>query len=382
MNILKKYLISIFLIIFLINTACGYGYMASNNTTIAQNMTIPPDTIIQKPQDLKNATGSDQDIIMAQHLIEYDAVQLQSENKLFIRETLIFRNIGTKDYNGLLRTWLPDGYEKNSIKVSKSEMMTGGGLIPLEFNLTGNIISWPEYVEKNSTLPLLYAVEYIVAMEPGASSIAGTVTKKLSYPTLINYRYIEKPGLPALVVKITKPQESSIKIFDENRKNITPTEANETGDIIRFSSPQFKELNIEISKSSAIPSMKNGGVKNGNTAYVYVALGILILLVLLYPYISKKLKRDESDKTSKVTSSAYAGKAKEERSRSGNNSVRSEKEFKGNSDTENDPLRKELGLKLKELETKYKSGDLLDEEYEDEKNAIQNKLRSMSKRSK
>jgi len=98
-----------------------------------------------------------------------------------------------------------------------------------------------------------------------------------------------------------------------------------------------------------------------------VVLGILILLVLLYPYISKKLKQGEAGKNLKVTSSSYAGKSKEERSRSGNNSVRSKEESKGNSDTDLDPMRKELGLKLKELEAKYKSGDLLDEEYEDEK---------------
>jgi hypothetical protein len=373
MNIFKKYLISIFLIVFLINTACGFAGMGGNTTTVPQNMTIPQNTSIEKPQDLKNATGSDQDIIMAQHLIEFDAVQLQPENKLFIRETLIFRNIGTKDYYGPLKTWLPDGSEK--IKVSKSEMMTGGGLIPLDFNKTGNIISWQDYIEQNSKLPLLYVVEYSVAMKPGASSITGIFSKELAYPTLLNYRYIEKPDLPALVLKITKPPESSIKIFDENRNEITQKEVDETGDIIRFSSPQFKELNVEISGSSAIPAVKKDYV-------VYVVIGILILLVLLYPYLSKKLKREETGKNSKATSSSYAGKSVEERSGSGNNSVRSKEEFEENSDTEMDPLRKELGLKLKELETKYKSGDLLDEEYEDEKNAIQNKLKSMNKRPK
>lgn len=353
------------------NTAYAFAGMGGNTTT------IPQETAIQKPQDLKNATESDQDVIMAQHLIEYDALQLQSENKLIIRETLIFRNIGIKAYYGSLRTWLPEGYESNSIKVSKSEMMTGGGLIPLDFNQTGNIISWQEYIEQNNTLPLLYVVEYIVAMEPGASSTTGTYSKKLTYPTLINYRYIEKPGLPSLIVKITKPQESSIKMFDENRNELKPTEADETGDINRFSSPQFKELNIEISTSSVIPA-----VKNDNSVYVYVVLGILILLVLLYPYISKKLKQGETGKTLKVTSSSYADKSKEERARSGNNSVRSKEESKENIDTDLDPMRKELGLKLKELEAKYKSGDLLDEEYEEEKNAIQNKLKSMNKRSK
>ncbi len=373
MNLLKKYLISIFLIVFLINTASAFAGMGgANTTTVPQNMTIPQNTSIGNTQDLKNATESDQDIIMAQHLIEYDAVQLQAENKLFIRETLIFRNIGTKDYYGPLRTWIPDGSEK--IKVSKSEMMTGGGLIPLDFDKNGNIISWKQYVEQNSKLPLLYAVEYSVALEPGASSITGIFSKKLAYPTLLNYRYIEKPDLPALVVKITKPLDSSIKIYDENRNELKPTEADETGEILRFSDPKFKELNIEISKSSAISAVNKDIV-------VYAVIGILILLVLLYPYISKKLKREGEGKTLKVTSSTYSDKAKEEISGS-NKPVLPEGELKENSDSENDSIRKELGLKLKELETRYKSGDLLDEEYEEEKNAIQNKLRSMNKRSK
>jgi hypothetical protein len=375
MNIFKKYLISIFLIVFLINTACGFAGMGGGNaTTVPQNMTIPQEIAIQKPHDLINATESDQDILLSMHLIEYDAVQLQSQNKLLIKETLTFKNFGTKDFNGFLRTWLPDGSEM--IKVSKSEMTADGESNSIDFNKTGNIISWQEYVEKNSTLPVLYAVEYTVAMKPGASSITGTYTKKLAYPTLINYEYVQiRSDLAPLIVKITKPQESSIKIFDENRNEITQLKKDETGDIYRSDPPQFKELNIEISGSSAIPAVTK-------SYWVYVVLGILILLVLLYPYISKKLKNGESGKPLKVTSSPYSGKSKEERSESGKNSVPSKEELKGNSDTESDPLRKELGLKLKDLETKYKSGDLLDEEYEDEKNAIQNKLKSMNKCSK
>lgn len=374
MNLLKKCLISIFLIVFLINTACGDpGMVGGNATTIPQNMTIQQTTSIEKPQDLANATESDQDIVMVQHLIEYDAVQLQSENKLFIRETLTFKNLGTKDFYGPLRTWLPDGSEK--IKVIRSEMMSDGRSIPLEFETNGNIISWKEFVQQNS-VKFLYVIEYTFSLEPGKSSITGIYSKKLGYPTLINYKYVKiGSDLAPLVVKITKPQESSIKFFDENRNEIT-LDADETGDIYRRNEPpQFKELNIEISKSSAISEVNKDYV-------VYVVIGILILLVLLYPYISSKLKKGEAGKTLKVTSSSYAGKSKEERSGSSNNPVRPEEELKGISDTENDPLRKELGLKLKELEAKYKSGDLLDEEYEEEKNAIQNKLRSMNKRSK
>jgi hypothetical protein len=265
---------------------------------------------------------------------------------------------------------VPDG--SGNIKVSKSEMMTGGGLLPLDFNKTGNIITWQEYVEKNSTLPLIYSVEYIVDTDPKAST-TGTFSKKLVSPPIINYRYIGKPGLSALILKINKSLESSITLFDENRNEISEGEADETGDIIRFGDPQFKELNIEISRSSVIPAMKND-----NSVYVYVAIGILILLVLLYPYISKKLKQDKSGKNGKGTSKSYADKSKEERSRPGNNSMRSKEELKG----ELDPMRKELGLKLKDLETKYKSGDLLDEEYEEEKKTLQNKLLSLNKQSK
>ncbi len=157
MTRIKQYIFSIFLISLLINTAYGFAGMTTGNPAAQP--------------DLVNTTESDQDIILVQHLIEFDAVRLQSENKLFIRETLIFRNIGSKDFYGSLKTWLPDGYENKSIKVNKSEMMTGGGLIPLNNSTNGNIISWQDYVEQNSKLPLLYVVEYAVAMKPGASSI-------------------------------------------------------------------------------------------------------------------------------------------------------------------------------------------------------------------
>jgi hypothetical protein len=354
------------------NTAYGFAGMGGgNNTTIAQNMTIPQETI-QKLPDLTNATESDQDIIMAQHLIEIDAVKLQAENKLLIKETLTFKNLGTKDFYGTLRTWLPDGSEM--IKVSKNEMMSDVVSIPIEFDKNENIISWKEFVERNS-VKYLYVVEYTVASKSGASSLTGTYSKKLTYPTLINYKYVQiRSDLAPLIVKITKPQESSIKLFDESRNDISPGEADEAG-VIRFDSPQFKELNLEVSGPSSIPAIKQEYL-------VYVVIGILILLVLLYPYISSKLKKEEAGKTLKVTSSSFAGKAKGERSEPGNKSVRPKEELKGNNEAEMDPLRKELGLKLKELETKYKAGDLLDEEYEDEKKIIQNKLRSLNKQSK
>lgn len=367
MNKLKQYLISIFLIALLINTAYGFAGMTVNNATTPQE--VGP----ARQMDLNNTTASDQDIILVQHLIEVDVVQLEPENKLFIKETLIFRNTGTKDFFGPLKTWIPDGGE--NIRLNRSEMMTTGELITLPYIKNGNIISWQDYVEQNSTLPFLYVVEYDVKKETGGVlSETGRFSKKLAYPTLINYRYLEKSGLAAIVVKITKPLDSSVKFLDENGNVITPTASEENGTINRFSTPQFKEINVELSKSSAIPAGTQGYA-------VYVVLGILIILVLLYPVIRKKLKHEENgEETEEVTEPS--GKMPEKKSRSVDNSTPSGEGFKGESKTELENLRNEFELKLKELDMEYKSGNLLDEEYEDSRNMYQNKLKSINARLK
>lgn len=364
MNKLKQYLISIFLIVFLINTAYGFAGMTANNAT------TPQDVGIARQMDLNNTTASDQDIVLVQHLIEVDSVQLQPENKLFIKETLIFRNIGTKDFFGALKTWIPDGGE--NIRLNRSEMMTTGELINLNFDKNGNIISWQDYIEQNSSLPFLYVVEYNVKMEPGTQT--ERFSKKLAYPTLINYRYLERSGLSAIVVKITKPADSSVKFLDENGNTITPSTSDENGSINRFSSPQFKEINVELSKSSVIPAGTQGYA-------VYVVLGILIILVLLYPVIRKKLKHGEKE-TKETSRTEPSEEIPEKKSRSVDSSAPSGEEFKGKSKTELENLRKEFLLKLKELETEYKSGNLLDEEYEDSRNTYQNKLKSINARLK
>jgi len=57
------------------------------------------------------------------------------------------------------------------------------------------------------------------------------------------------------------------------------------GEIFRFSSPQFKEITVEISQSSAIlPGSQS------NTIIIVIVIGILIILVFSYPYIKKKIE--------------------------------------------------------------------------------------------
>lgn len=376
-----KYFISVLLMILLIETALGYpGMQLDNNTAqdpgminqIGMNNTITANNITSKTIDMKNATASDQDIILVQHLIEVDAVQLKPENRLILKETLIFRNVGTRDFYGSLRTWIPDGSE--NIKLSKSEMMTGGGIIPLAFNQSGNIISWEEYVEQNSSLPFLYVVEYSVQIPAGTSSDDMSFSKKLAYPTLINYKYIGKSGLTPIVIKVTKPERSIVNFIDENGNKIIPSTIDDNGTINRFNSPQFKEVKVEISTSSGI----SAGTQTVMQSYaVYVVLGIFIILVLLYPVIRKKLKPEENAQEDEEIPSEDEPVKEIEEAESSASSAAYREEFKEKSNDELETLRKDLIVKLKDLDTKYKSGDLLDEEYEETKNSYQGKIKTI-----
>ncbi len=347
-----QYLIPVLLITFLINAAYGFPGMTNNST--AQPVA---------PPDLNNTTQSDQDIVMVQHLIELDAIQLQSENRLFVRETLIFRNTGTKNFSGSLRTWVQDGAQ--DINLGKSEMMAEGIFEPVPFDQNGNIISWQDFVEQNSALPLLYVIEY---------NITGTsYSKKLTVPALINYKYGQRTDLPALVLKVTKPDNGAVAILDENRNKIAPSETSEEGNsaTYRFYSPQFKEINIEFSKSAVTPSAIG----------IYAALGILILLVLSYPIVRKKSERLRAVED-KVRNSLKQKPEEATKEPTKGSEVADDKELMGKTRDELENKKNELISKIDKLDRDYASGDLLDEEYEELRNSYREKLEKITKKIK
>ena len=376
MKNITKIIISTFLVILLASSALGYPGMggssnASNitNTTDAANAkNIPQDTGAMPQINLNNTTESDQDLIMIQHLIEVDAVQLKAENKLFIRETLTFRNIGTKNFFGDLRTWVPDGSE--SINLARSEMMTGSSGAPIAFSQNGNIISWKDYVEQNSRLPFLYALEYRVKQNAAGTTSNGAVFhKKFAVPTIISYPYKEKPGLPAIIVKITQPAGNTVKFTDENGNKIAATEADDKGGIFMFSSPEFKEINVEISPSLLPTSASQ------NYA-IYIILGIGIIIILSYPYIKKKLKSDENGEEASEETEDEIKEPSE-----ADSSVSSGK-YERKNVNELGELKKQFISRIKDLDKKYESGDLLDEEYEDKKKSYQDNLKEIENKLK
>ncbi len=360
MKKITQYIIPVFLIFFLINPAFGFA---------------------------GNTTESDQDIVLVQSLIEVDAVQLQSKNKLFVRETLIFKNQGIKNFFGSLRIWVPDGAEivrqQGSDEVARQDvvqrryMMNGTLEYPLQPVQNGNIISWKDKIDKVG-LPPMYIVEYTLPAEPkGTFTKTKHYSKMLRYPTLI----AKKPDI--FVLKIIKNEDETVTFTDEKGNSIPASENPDDKGGYTWELPGFEELNVEMSKPAAAPAGIAG----------YAVLGILILLVISYPLIRKKsgkiqaleeklrnsLRREETEE---------AGETGEEAIEEPTSTIETgevapaveETEFEGKTREELEHLKNEMLSKLSELDKEYKSGNLLDEEYEELRKSYQDKAEIITKK--
>lgn len=379
----KITIIPIFLIIFLTNSAFGFAGMTASNSTAQP--------------DLNNITESDQDIVLVQSLIEVDAVQLQSKNKLFVRETLIFKNQGAKNFFGSLRIWVPDGAEivrqddageviRQDV-VQRRYMMNGTLEYPLQPIWNGNIISWKDKIDAVG-LPPLYIVEYTLPAEPkGTLTKAEHYSKKLLYPTLT-----KQPA--SIVLKVIKSKDERITITDEKGESISASgDPRDEDDSVLYGwdMPEFKELNIEISKPAVTPAGIAG----------YVILGIVIVLVISYPVIRKKsgkiqaieekirssLKREEAEETAEEAVEEISEETIEETpsevpAEAGEtvSPVEEDTEFEGKTREELENLKNEMLSKLSELDKEYASGNLMDEEYDELRKSYQKKAERITKK--
>ncbi|MFZ3060365.1 MAG: hypothetical protein WA102_11605 [Candidatus Methanoperedens sp.] len=363
MKKIKQYIISIFLIILLINTAYGFAGMTSNKSTVQP--------------DLVNSTESDQDIVLVQNLIEVDAIQFKAQNKLYVRETLIFSNRGTMNFSGFVRTWVQDGVEE--IRVGKIEMTMGAMPEPLVWKQNGNIISWQDYLKSNDRIPPLYIVEYVLPAEAKGTFIkTKQFSKMFLYPTLVT----KKPN--SIVLKITRDKEEDVAILDDKGNSISASgnpREEDNSILYNWETPQFNEMNIAISSSAVTPSGIAG----------YVILGLLIILVFSYPVIRKKnekirvfeekirtsLKRKE---TVEETVEETGGEAIEETATLESAETVEDTEFEGKTGEELEAMKEETLSKLSELQKEYESGNMLDEEYEELRKSSQERIDKITRR--
>ncbi len=371
----NTFIIIILLIALLTNPVFGYAGMGGNNSGANMGDIIQ---IEEQNIDPANTTQSDQDIILMQYLIEVDAAQFEEENRIYVRETLLFKNIGDKHFSGSLRIWVPDGIE--GIKVGKVAMMTGGSVIPLDALQNGNIISWQDTIMRNDPLPPMYALEYVLpAQAEGSITKSRHFSKKFVFPTLIN-----KVPL-SIIIKVTKGDQETLIIKDEKGNNIQssgqPMEDNSV--LYNFETPQFKEINIEFSKSALDLSQ----------IALYLFILLIIVLVLAYPTIRKKspklqeieekirnsLKREPQSEEQQETDEEVSDEDADEEEPE-EESGREDEDISGKTNDELNTEKNELLSKLKKLEKDYASGDLIDEEYEELRNSYQVKLKKIERR--
>lgn len=374
MKKINTFIIIVLLIALLTNPVFGYAGMVGNNTGANMgNIT----QIEEENIDPANTTQSDQNIILMQHLIEVDAAQFEEQNRIYVRETLLFKNIGDKHFSGSLRIWVPDGIE--GIKVGKVAMMMGGSVNPINVIQNGNIISWQDIIMRNDPLPPMYAVEYVLPAQAEGSIIKSRhFSKKFVFPTLIN-----KVPL-SIIIKVTKSNGETVNIKDEKGNNIqSPGKPMDEDNSVLYSfeTPQFKEINIEFSKSALDLSQ----------IALYLIIGLLIVLVLSYPVIRKKspklqeieekirnsLKREpESEEQQGTDEEVFEEEPEED-----NEEPHPEDEdLSGKTNDELETEKNELLSSLKKLEKDYASGDLIDEEYEELRNSFQEKLKKIERK--
>ncbi len=383
MKKINTFIIIVLVIALLTNPVFGYAGMGGNNSGVNMgNITQ------NEPENLDpaNITESDLNIMLIQHLIEVDAARFEDQNRIYVRETIVFKNIGDMNFQGTLRTWVPDGSE--AVKVGRAPMVMDGSVVPINAIQNGNIISWQDLIKINNQPFPMYTLEYVVpAQAEGSISKSRHYTKKFIFPTLIT-------KVPSnVVVKVTKGKDESVIIKDEKGNNLQssgrPTDEDNSV-LYTFDAPQFKEIDIEFSSALGLSQIAP-----------YLIFGILIVIVLAYPVIRKKstklqeieeriknsLKREPEGEEEQET---YEEGSKDEADQDDAEeepeeieeeySTHEDKDLLGKSKDELETEKNELLSKLEKLEKDYASGDLIDEEYEELRNSYQKKLKKIERR--
>jgi len=300
------------------------------------------------------------DIVMMQQLIEID--QVSYDDYIKVAETLVIWNAGTENYTGPIYAWMPD--EAFEVNIALLEMVMSGQINLIEYSIQGNVVSWNGTVLAGPNMPPMYRLEYKV---PKASTDTISVTKKLKYPTLVNYNYIPSPGMPALVIKVMKSEDMEISFTNGagNKIEADSVEILEDSKTYNWALPLFEEITIK--------SEKPGVGSSDITLYLIIAL--IIIVIIGYSVLRGKstaIKNFEEKLAAvipqKQDDEIYLDKEDEEDLEDEDEHEDDEDEFEvaDINDLNLDQLRsakKSILNLLLELDEDYSSGNLSEEEY-------------------
>lgn len=252
-------------LLFSLSTASAYPDMAINgsNSTSTPEVTTP-------------SYGAN--VVIIQHLIEVDQVTYPGYFRVV--ETIIYKNLGTENYSGPVYTYVQDG--AFNIAVSRQVMATGGGKTTIEAIQVGeNVVGWNDIILSGPGMAPMYQIEYMVPTEPtGKTTESVTFTKKLKYPTNVNYIYMPITGMRSLVVKLVKSDGMKTTVLDNDGSKINADFFEESGNLETYywDQPLFVEISFELSKSNMV----------GSDTTLYLLILLVIIVVIGYPVLRGK----------------------------------------------------------------------------------------------
>ena len=217
-------------------------------------------------------------VVIIQHLIEVD--QVTYPGYLRVVETIIYKNLGTENYSGPIYTYVQDG--AFNVAVAKMEMAASGGKnITEAFLVSENVVGWNDIILSGIGMAPMYQIEYMVPAEPtGKTTESVTFTKKLKYPTNVNYIYMPITGMPALVVKLEKSDGMKTTVLDIDGSKIDADFFEESGNSETYNwfQPLFVDISFELSKSNPA----------GSDITLYLIILLVIIAVISYTVLRGK----------------------------------------------------------------------------------------------
>jgi hypothetical protein len=247
-----------------------------STTSAYPDMAINGNNSTSTPEVTTSSYGAN--VVIIQHLIEVDQVTYPGYFRVI--ETVIYKNLGTENYSGPVYTYVQDG--AFNIAVAKQEMVTGGGRKNIEsFQVSENVVGWNDIILSGTGLAPMYQIEYMVPAEPtGKTTESVTFTKRLKYPTNVNYIYMPITGMPALVVKLKKSDGMKTTVLDNDGIKIKADFFEEIGNLETYNwyQPLFVEITFELSRSNPA----------GSDITIYLVILLVIIAVIGYSVLRGK----------------------------------------------------------------------------------------------
>ena len=252
-------------LLFSLSTASAYPDMADNGS----NNTSTPEV---------TTSSYGANVVIIQHLIEVDQVTYPGYFRVV--ETIIYKNLGTENYSGPIYTYVQNG--AFNIAVTKTEMAADGGRNTIEdFQISENVVGWNDIILSGTGMAPMYQIEYMVPAEPtGKTTESVTFTKKLKYPTNVNYIYMPITGMRSLVVKLVKSDGMKTTVLDNEGSIINADFIEENGNLETYywDQPLFVEISFELSKSNPA----------GSDITLYLIILLVIIAVISYVVLRGK----------------------------------------------------------------------------------------------